>query len=308
MSTSDSRETPDLQETRVYRTDGFFAAHVPFALFLGLLGLVPLAFSEGVKPVHLFASAVLIVTAAAWLAYVLYRRAHPSKPRLELSPNGILFRIPGAKEVRIPWREVSGVEAASGSIFYPSLVLPRFFRYRDVPAVRFSRRYYDRHVHMEPAFLRGPGWRHTFHRDDQWAKLLLHPETLDVSAETLRDAVEARWRAFGSPPDGRYEMAAAPPTPSVARRPSRTLATPVGALSLSSLWYATKIMIMVGGIAALLTNILGVWQTEAQGEARAKDDAWQAQQKKWDDEQRKLQEHMDKQDKEWEEFWRKNQF
>jgi hypothetical protein len=313
VNSEDAHEPVNVHKTVGYRHDRLFLAHIPMALLLGLLGLTMFAFSERNTAGHFLAASILIAACIAWIVYAFYRRAHPSKPVIELSPLGLLFRIPGVKEVRIPWREISAIETMDTRMFFPSLVRPRFLHYRNVTAIRVSRAFYDRKIHVASAFMRGPGWGNVFFPEEKSARVALHHEALDVPPQDLRREVEARWKAFGPQSsafaDERREQEdgerVAATAPKLARAAPETRSAGIG---LGQIWYAIKIVVLLTGIAAMLGNILGYWQTDSQRQDRAEHDYWQEQYRKWDEEEKRSAEERRQKDKEWEEFWKKQNF
>ncbi|MDQ8700540.1 hypothetical protein [Hyphomicrobium sp. LHD-15] len=308
MTTSDpeptSREPTAIKvhETVAYRVDTALYQQLPLALFLVLLGLTVLAFPAGNKFEHLLAAGILIAAGITWIAYALYRRAHPGKALITLTPSHLLFRIPMVKDIRIPWREITAVEVIDTSAFFPSLVRPRFLKFRNVTAIRVSRAFYDRNIHINSAFMRGPGWGNTFIVDDKSAKVALHHEAVGVPAEELRHGVETRWRAFGPPASTALAQEATRSPSSPAHGPSSEGGT------LRSTWRTTKIAVLLVGILALLTNIAGLWQTSSQEKDRKEKDEWQAQIRKWEEDDRRSAEESRKRNEEWDAFWRRNQF
>lgn len=294
-----TKRTADLYRTVAYRADRIFLVHLPTALFIGLLGLTMLAFSDDADTKHFVAAGALIAACLAWIGFGLYRRGQPSQPVIELSPIGLLLRISHVKQVRIPWREISDVESVSGFSIYP-----RMFRYRDEPAISVSRSFYDRQIHPNSSVMQGPDRAHTFRVEKDIARITFFTEGLDVSKAELRQAVEARWKAFGS-----YQSSVEPGTSRPADpAPSGLSDKQSPGLGLASIWYGTKVAGLLAAIVVVLANALGYWQTDGQREARIAHETWQAQLRKWEDEEKQAAEERRKRDKEWDDFWRKNRF
>lgn len=311
MTAEEPRRSVNVYETVAYSTDKLLLAYVPLALFLGLLGLTMLAFRADAKPMHFVAAGILIAASIFWIAYALLRRASPGKPVIELSPAGLLFRIQGTKQVRIPWREISAVEAVQGRMSLASILSPRTAGAGDITGIRISRAFYDRQIHIPSAVMRGPGWQQTFRVEEKSARISLDPQILSVAPEELRCAVEERWKAFGPQASAIAEAARdnKPDTAGAFPRSRKAIADKTSAgLGVGQIWYAMKIVVLLAGIAAMLSNILGYWQTNSQREARATHDYWQDQYRKWDEDEKRSAEERRKKDKEWEEFWRKNNF
>lgn len=309
MTTSDPPPAPtSVNETVSYGVDALLYRHIPFALFLGLLGLTILAFPAGDELSHRLAVWLLIGISITWIVYALYRRSVPGRGMITLSPAHVLFRIPMVKEIRIPWREIAAVETIDVSLLGPGLARAPFFSARGVTALRIPRAFYDRHIHVNSAFLRGPGWGNTFIVGEKEAKVALHHEIVGVPAGELRQAVEARWRAFG-PPDAVAAAGSTKPASSPLPRRTGTVAPASrGIITLPGVWRTAKIAVLLIGIAAMLANIAGLWQTSGQATDRKEKAEWEAQFRQWEEEDRRSAEEKRKRDKEWEEFWRKNRF
>lgn len=287
--------------TVTYSTDKAVLDNLPLALVMCALGLVIFAFPEGNRPKHVLAGWSLIVMSIGWVAYAVFRRSNPSKPRLELSPKGVLFRRPGAKDLHIPWREITAVE----TIDIEGSILARRSADYDVTAVRISRGFYDRNIHLPSGLQRGPGWRRTFIVDDTDAKIALHHVPLGVPAQEIREAVEMRWRAFN--PDA----AKAADDASIRARTAsggggRSVQAPPATFTLARAWTAAKIAVVAALLAVVLANLLGYWETDGQRASRIEREKWQEQQRIWEEEDRRSEEERRKRDQEWKEFWNRN--
>jgi hypothetical protein len=125
--------------------------------------------------------------------YGLSRWLGAGKPLLVLSPEGLRRNIEWVKSILIPWSEVRGVDTVdiTGSVRGYPVFLP------GVTVVLVSRAFYDRHIHVRSWILRGPGWDTQFIPRGDMVEVALHHEALPATAQELRTAVEARWRAFG---------------------------------------------------------------------------------------------------------------
>jgi hypothetical protein len=125
-------------------------------------------------------------------AYEVYKIMRPGKPMLELTPRGIIIRFDMIKEMFIPWHEVHGV----GSIEVGGGWLDRSVSWSNVTAVRVTKRFYDRNLHVDSNFLRGPHWHHFFIQRGDMVDVAFHEQTLPMKAEQLYAEIEARWHAF----------------------------------------------------------------------------------------------------------------
>jgi len=241
-----------------------------------------------------------------------------------LSPAGIRYRIAGAKEFLIPWREIQGVDTVDVQAGYWSMLWStRTLRYntiifRGVTVVLVPKQFYDSRIHVGSFFLRGPGWKANFIPKGAQVQVALHHELVSVEPRALREAVEARWLAFRDQP--------APPTTTVPRvtvtgriADNAVQATPksdvvVMGESPKSMpkWEAVKIAVLLIGIAAAASNLAGFWELptsseerEARAKAREMQQYWKVRSKQMEEESKKLEEEREKTRKEIEETWRR---
>lgn len=299
---------PDVTETVAYGSDRMFLQSLPVALFLLLLGLSVLTFvADDLSLKEQFAVWVVIVAGLGLGGYTLYRRFNPSTPLITLSTIGIRFRMPFLKTIHMPWREIDAVGVRDVRSFFPSLVRPRFIHFNEVTTVRVSKAFYDRHIHVTSPFMRGPAWGNTYFPENDHVDIALHHEMLGIEAGELHDTILARWRAF-SGRTGEFSPVLAPMV--VARRRRKPLFPWTVALDprLSDALNFVKYAVPVAGILFALSNLLGLWEAGYQREARDKRAEWQAQLKKWDDEEKKSAEERRQREKDWDEFWKKHKF
>jgi hypothetical protein len=137
----------------------------------------------------------LLLFGVGWAGWEFAKTTQKQKPLLVLAPAGILMRVDGVTEFAIPWTEVKGVD----SINIPG---PRGTSFDHVTAILVSREFYDRVIHVDSFFTRGPGWGFMFLPYGDMMQIALHHEILPVTASDLLAAVEARYRAFGAPAVG----------------------------------------------------------------------------------------------------------
>jgi hypothetical protein len=202
----------DVQKPLAFGYDGYFVKRVPFAAGLAALGFLVFFLVEGEGSRDreaMFAASILIAAGLGFIAYAYYRRAHPHHPVLRLTSSGVRYRIPGVKEVFIPWRDVQSVE----SIDYPGFnwLGPVRIRFRDITAIVVSKRFYDSQIHVGSLFWRGPGWEYLFVPKSDAVQITLHHDLMGLQADELRSAVECRWRAFSDHPNAK--LPTAPRTP-----------------------------------------------------------------------------------------------
>ncbi|MGQ0684657.1 hypothetical protein [Bradyrhizobium sp.] len=133
--------------------------------------------------------ALAIGAASAVYGFV---RWHSPQPMLTLSPAGLRLHMDFVKTVLIPWHAVQGVDSIdiSGRVAGKSVFVP------GVTVVLVTRTFYDRHIHVNSWFLRGPGWDTNFIPKGDLVQVALQHEALPATAAELRTAVEGRWSAF----------------------------------------------------------------------------------------------------------------
>jgi hypothetical protein len=140
-------------------------------------------------------TAFTLAVGALLTLYGLARWLSP-KPMLVLSPAGLRLHIDFVKTILIPWHEVHGVDSIdiNGAVRGHTIVL------RDVTVVLVTREFYDRDIHVDSSFMRGPGWDTNFIPTRvggrEMMQVALQHEALPTTAAGLRAQVEARWRAF----------------------------------------------------------------------------------------------------------------
>jgi hypothetical protein len=168
------------------------------------------------------------------LFFLHMRQTASGEPLLRLSPVGARLNIDGKVFVDVPWSEVGEVTAldVEGRLLVYTTPLEQLFRrpsdgsyfsktskihYDGVTALHVSQAFYDKGIaprlkQMKKGLLnsgagmarqiRGPagmmlsGLGNIFVVRDNERYVLLHHAILLVSRETLRGAVEQRWRAF----------------------------------------------------------------------------------------------------------------
>jgi hypothetical protein len=289
----------DINQTLEYRSATVIVRLLPTGLLLVFLGL--LIFALVVDPdreeVSTNVGVVLCLMVGVALAgFTLWRRANPGKPLFTLSPDGIHYRIPLVKEVLIPWQEIQGVDTIDieagywSFLWFTQFPTPRYNTWvaRDVTVILLPKPFYDRRIFVDSFLLRGPGWKANFIPNGSLVQMALHHELLSVGPRALREAVEARWLAFRDRPAGEPARTSVPNVvPSVpaashsnaskAIAPRAAPKADVVAMGESpkamSRWEATKIIVLLIGIAIVLANLAGLWQLSGktrESEARAK--------------------------------------
>jgi hypothetical protein len=271
---------PDVNQILEYRTATAIVRLLPTGLLLIFGSLFIFVLTDpGREPVTTYLGIPLVfVTGIAVIGVALWTRANPGKPLFTLTPAGIHYRIPWVKELIIPWREIQGVDTINivthrstlAWLFVDSVKTPyrHTLYYYDVTVVLVSKQFYDSNIFVRSFFLRGPGWKANFIPKGDLIQTALHHTLMSVEPKALRQAVEARWHAF------RDQAAAAPTRTSVpaAGHSSAQITAASDAAPKSdvvamgdnprtiSRWEATKIIVLLIGIAALLFNIVGLWR------------------------------------------------
>lgn len=236
---------------------------------------------------------IVIAGALLFLGVLVYRRAQPSVPSLVISEQGILFRL--VSEKVIPWDEVRDVrrdKVRAGRDFLSTKVV------RIALSPAFYERYTEGRWHESVTGESGS-------RDS--AIFLAY--YLNVPHEELYVAVRKRWLAFSHRAVGAAAEAIDALADSARTHHTRPLAgsgagvTPrrnsvmqrassfEGLAALGGLVRGASFGQIAGSvtalaiIAALLSNILGLWATEAQVKGRAEAAKWKAWQEQQDREQ-----------------------
>ena len=308
----------------IHSTVGYSHSHdlarraLPFTfvgLLLGLFLMIPLDESPADRATTLPGAAILVVS-LFMLGAAVYRRTQPSVPSIVLSPLGVLFR--DISEKVIPWNEIREVGIAKVSD-------PRDFRSTTVTKLVVSQRFYK--------LLTGGKWHlSTVARDGDPSEIYMsYYHSLPFDA--FHDALRRRWLAFSRHPEGGRaneafaETTAPTPPDEVTSAPSpvQSLARGGAIQRVSSFAGLRAFAALAGGsspgqilviaasllgIAALLTNQLGVWSTAAQERGRAKAAEWRAIEERYeasrkatDDEQRRTQDMWDRTYKCMDKYW-----
>lgn len=124
--------------------------------------------------------------------YGLVKWLAPPTPALVISPQGIRQYLDFVRTIDIPWHEVRGVD----SVEISGKVGRDYHHLQNVTVVLVTRHFYDRHIHVGSWFMRGPAWHMLYIPKGEMVQVALHHEMLEASAAELREAVEARWKAF----------------------------------------------------------------------------------------------------------------
>ena len=171
---------------------------------------------------------------------------------------------------------------------------------RDVTVVLLSKQFYDSRIFVRSFLLRGPGWNANFIPKGSLVQMALHHELVSVEPQALREAVEARWQAFRDQPvptkPSVPQVPAARSGPPCPKNIAARLAPKSDAVAMGedpramSLWEATKIITLLIGIAAVLSNLAGLWEMPGQGEVREKQTKAREERKYWEESARRSKE------------------
>jgi hypothetical protein len=301
----------DVHQTLEYRGDATIAGLLPFGLMLCFLASLVLALDD--RPDGRLIAAVCIVAPAGigLIAAALWRRRRPGRPMFVLSPRGVHYRL-ASEYVLVPWREIQGIDSVDVRSWNFSIGRSRTVTFCNVTVILVSRKFYETHI-LLPFWRRGPGWRATFIPKGGMIQFALNHELVSIEARALRAAVEARWHAFRSQPTA-GDMPAPPARTSVPHVRARTriadAALPPPGIALGkprpmSAWDAVKVIVPLIGIVIALTNVLGLWATAGQTEAREERRQWAEQERQRQEEQRKFDENVKRIQKERDDYFRR---
>jgi hypothetical protein len=281
----------DISQTLEYRSATAVVRLLPTGLLLVFLGLLisALVVDPDRESVWTYIGVVVcLVIGVALAGFTLWRRAHPGKPLFTLSPDGIHYRIPLVKEVLIPWHLIQGVDTVDVEAGYWSISWLRqipTLTYElgvacNVTVILLPKPFYDQRIFVDSLLLRGPGWKANFIPKGSLVQMALHHELVSVEPRALREAVEARWLAFRDRPAGESARTSVPGVPAAGSPNASKSAAPKAEIvamgdnpKAMSRWEATKIIVLLIGIAIVLANLAGLWQLSRktqESEARAK--------------------------------------
>lgn len=184
----------NVQQVLKYGSEKLTKKLLLFALVLFACGFADVVFFDNTR----FPGWPVMVAGLGWALWEFWRLHNPSKPLLELSPEGVALRIVGVKDVLIPWADVRAVGAAD--VIARDLISPRRHELPNVTVIEVSKRFYDRFIHIGNFLARGPGWDNTFIRKGDTVQIAFHQEVLPIEPDVLRAEIEARWNAFKDRP------------------------------------------------------------------------------------------------------------
>lgn len=306
----------DVHQTLEYRLDAELAAWLPIGLLTCFCGLFLFALkSPGLPPPgEAFGAAAATLVGIGITALAIRRRFRRGKPVYVLSPQGVHIRWSSLiRETFIPWREIRGVDSIDITVWHWLTRSPHHLHYHDVTVVLVSRQFYQANIHLDSLLLRGPYWHQTsFIAKGDLVQCALHAEAVSAEPRLLREAVEARWRAFRGATD---RPKASVPVVQAARRPDDAAAERATAERRVvaagsppkpiSWWEGVKIVLPLIGIIVAGSNLLGLWRTQEQVETYERKREWAERRARNEAESKALHEKLRKQQEELDEFWRR---
>lgn len=146
----------------------------------------------GDEKIERFLAGVGIALFGGWSLYEIYCLIWPGDALVELLPQGIIFRE-GVEDFIVPWTEIHGVDSITVQAQWRGKTIP----VPNVTVIVVSGIFYDRVIHVDSLFLRGPGWGNVFIPKGDKVQIAMHHATIPATPEEIRRQVETRWRAFG---------------------------------------------------------------------------------------------------------------
>ena len=314
-------ETADVHATLEYRVDAELADGLPIGVLTVFCGLAIFAMEQPALPPlgTTIGAAAAIAVGIGIAELALWRRFRRGGPVYVLSPTGVHYRGPWMKEIVIPWREIKGIDTIDVTWRHWLTRYPHDMTSRGVTVVLVSKPFYDAYIHIGSLFMRGPYWYETkFIPKGDLIQCALHSEIVSVEPRALREAVEARWRAFRDQPAAsvRPRTASVPTVIAAAlrRAPRADAARSAPAPRIVaagdkprpiSVWEWVKIVLPLVGIVVAGSNLLGLWATEAQTKAYQKRKEAAESRAKYEKERKELHDRLEKQRKETDELMRR---
>lgn len=246
--------TGDLARVVEYRPGGAMLGMLPWALILVAVAMAMLVFDSSGGDAFLPAVALLVLL-PGFLVLDLWKLRPSAPPDLVLSPQGLTLTTAGWGVLRAPWPAIQAIDSRSFEGFALRYRGRQKITFHDVTMIRLPRGFLDGEREAGRFAPEGPtvNWVVRPDADGDW--IALHHETFSLTPAELRGPVEARWRAFR-----RGEAPAPAPSPPLRLggfRPKRPSLFKVGT-------GAGLIAILV-----VLANMAGLWETQAQANARA---------------------------------------
>ena len=189
----DAAASTDVSRVLSFGREKLARNNMIFAAIAGGIGLVAVVVADDDTTMWIVGWG-LIAFGVGLFGWELSKSTQKQKPLLVLTPDALFMRVEGATEFAIPWSEVRGVDRID-------IAGQRGAVHKNVTVVMVDRDFYERVIHVDSFIRRGPGWGQVFipFGDDRM-QVALHHAILPVTADELLAVVEARYRAFGAPP------------------------------------------------------------------------------------------------------------
>jgi hypothetical protein len=211
----------DVRRTLKYGSERFLIGQIPLVAIPLLLGLTTQVWPSVFPWQGRYLGAALALASAAFILFALFRRfIAPGAPRLVLSPDGIHQRLSHGRILHIPWDEVQAVVSVDQRVMNIAVLVQTILK---VPAVVVSKEFYERAMPVQPWLRRPLNWGHFAESGNGGVRILFRAAFLGTRSADLRQAIEARWRAFSRHPNAKLppradEPSAADVVPSWLRR------------------------------------------------------------------------------------------
>lgn len=276
---------------------------IPLALGAVLIGLFLLASIGGApRDRHVMAGYITLLIGFGLLARIAYLRLAPSKPSLVLSPRGIMHTL--ATDKLIPWGEVKDVRSEDVKV---RMSRGPDITHRGVTVITVPQSFKEALVGPVTWSSWGSFGNPQFNDNGRAFEVRIFPKEVYADPQELRTAVETRWREFSR--DAPPPLSSSPtsvPTFSVKELGRQAQARKAaGSAAEFTPLTATASLLLLIAIAALGTNALGLWQTQAQRDATARRTEWAAKMKEIEDDSRRIAEGQRQRDQMWKDFEKK---
>jgi hypothetical protein len=170
----------------------------PFSLFLLFAGSLMASNPGGNEspfgPIAIIGAGMCIIG-----VYLLISRfLHRGRTVVAIDADGLTYDPVKSREpIHLPWAEVIAIERISIVRFVGKWAQV----YIRQPCLVVSRDYYDRAIHIDSLWQRGPAWHVMFIRDDAAGvvRVLVPGDWFDWPKRHLFEALALRWQRFGTP-------------------------------------------------------------------------------------------------------------
>ena len=269
-------QTDSVYAARDYSSAPYLLKSVPLVLVFALICLTATRFADG-KPQ--FAGWVGLAGCAIILAVLLWPTLFNAAPILSLTIAGLTYR--SVSKTLMPWRDIQSIDVREHSFRHRMAKV----RLPDSTVIWITKKFYERSIGNQSFFMRGPYWHDKLIFDGDRVGIVIPPEFVSASPMELFQAIDSRWRAFGT-----REAAARPISHVLLHESQSTAGTDRQG------WLAIKLAVPIIGIAVVLANFAGIWETQGQKSSRER-------RERWAEEERRDREERRKSDEKWKKFW-----